>query len=128
MCKIDEDDDDDDDEGDSNTGNISPKNNNGTKRDDSRRRAAHTAAEQKRRNAIRVNNLRNIFSQIYLNFFSRKDMIHYKVLYQIVIYLIQLVHKKLVKQQYLNDVRVKTDISFKKQSLSFSDGLSCTIK
>ncbi len=28
----------------------------------------------------------------------------YKVLYRIVIYLIQLVHKKLVKQQYLNDV------------------------
>jgi hypothetical protein len=43
-------------------------------------------------------------------------MIHYKVLYQIVIYLIQLVLKKLVKQQYLNDVRFKTNISFKKNN------------
>jgi len=34
-------------------------------------------------------------------------MIHCKVLYQTVIYLIQLVHKKLVKQQYLNDVSNK---------------------
>ena len=74
----------------------------GTKRDDSRRRAAHTAAEQKRRNAIRV--IRKTKHILHYSIFLRKDMMLYKVLYRIVIYLILSVHKKSVKQQYLNDV------------------------
>jgi hypothetical protein len=85
--------------------------NSGIKRDDNRRRAAHTAAEQKRRNAIRVILIYKKKQRVYL-IFVRKDMMLYKVLYQIVIYLIQLVHKKLVKQQYLNDVSPTTKNSF----------------
>ena len=71
----------------------------GTKRDDSRRRAAHTAAEQKRRNAIRVIFKSSTKNSIEFGFL-RKDMMPYKALYQIVIYLIRSVHRKLVKQQY----------------------------
>jgi hypothetical protein len=131
LFNIDEDEEDDDEEGDTMNMNSSSgvmDKNSGTKRDDSRRRAAHTAAEQKRRNAIRVFSIEKQILFFLFILFLRKDTMLYKVLFLIVIYLIQSVHKKLVKRQFLNDVRQRILFSSLKYVFPLSYGLSFSIE